>query len=164
MGRSATHQLLQIRERQQSDETHGIGTHHAEAGELVLLVVISRHHTQQRTVGYIDSRVDGHHEQIERVGIDPLTHRTEVGGVQQQREDESEGYRTEDEPRTIRSPTTLGTVGQRSHQRVGHHIEHTCHEHQRSRISHGQTEHIGEEQRESNRHHLPRNTSGSRIT
>ena len=47
MSRCTTHHLLQIREREQGDETHGVGTYHSERGELVLLIVILSHHTKQ---------------------------------------------------------------------------------------------------------------------
>ena len=43
----AAHHLLQIGERQQGDETHGVCTYHTEGGELVLLVVVGSHHAQQ---------------------------------------------------------------------------------------------------------------------
>ena len=42
-----THQSLQVRERQQSNKAHRIGTYHTETRELVLLVVVIGHHTQQ---------------------------------------------------------------------------------------------------------------------
>ena len=36
--------FLQVREGKQGDEAHGIGAHHAERGELVLLIVVVGHH------------------------------------------------------------------------------------------------------------------------
>ena len=79
----AAHHLLQIGERQQGDESHRIGTHHAERRELVLLVVFGGHHAEQRTVRHVDSGIDHHHHQVERVGPDTLAHRPELWGVEQ---------------------------------------------------------------------------------
>ena len=43
----STYHLLEIREREQGDESHGISTHHTERRELVLLIIIIGHHTEQ---------------------------------------------------------------------------------------------------------------------
>ena len=155
----ATHHLLQIGERQQGNEAHGVCTYHTERGELVLLVIVGSHHAQQRAVRHVDGGIDHHHEQIEGICPDALTYRTELWCVEQQGENQSQGYSTKDEPRAIGAPATLGAVGQRPHDRVGHHIEHTGYEHQHSRIGYGQSEDVGEEQREGNGHDLPRDTT-----
>ena len=146
----AAYHLLQIGEREQGDKAHGIGAYHAERRELVLLVVIIGHHAQQRAVRHVDGSVNGHHEQIERVGIDALAHGTEVGSVKQQCEDESQGDGTEDEPGTIGAPARLGAVGQTAHQGVGDHVKHARDEHQRCRVGNREAKDVGEKQRESN--------------
>ena len=64
--RTADH-LLDIREGDEGDESHGVRTDHTESGEPVFLVVIGGHHIQQRSVGHVDHGVTGHHEQVERV-------------------------------------------------------------------------------------------------
>ena len=160
---ASAHELLQIGERQQGDETHGVSTHHAEGGELVLLVVIVRHHAQQRTIRHVDGGIDDHHRQIEGIGPDALAHRTKLRRVEQQGEDETEGNSTKDEPGAIGAPAALCAVSQHSHHRVCHHVEHAGYEHQCSRIGYRQSEDIGEEQREGDGHHLPRYTTRSGI-
>ena len=75
---SAADKLLKIGEREQGDEAHGIGSHHAESGELVLLVVVVGHHTKQGAERHIDERIDQHHQYIEEVSIDSFAHRTEI--------------------------------------------------------------------------------------
>ena len=158
-----TNELNDVRERQQRDEPHGIGSYHAIRRELVFLVVVFRHHAEQRTVGHVHGSVDGHHQQVERVGPDAFAHRTEVGRVEQQGEDDAKGHGTEDEPRAIGAPARLCTIGQRSHQWVGNHIEHSCHKHQGGCVGHGQTENVGEEQRKGDRHDFPCDAAGSSV-
>ena len=145
MGRRSANHLLQIWERKQGNETHGVGTYHSERGELILLIVIFSHHAKQRTVRHIDCGIASHHEKVKRVGVDSLTDGTKVGRIEQQGENHAQGHGSEDKPWPIGAPATLGAVSQRTHQRVGNHIKHTRYEHQRSRVSHCQSEDIGEE-------------------
>ena len=67
---AAADHLLEVRETQQGNESHGIGADHAVGGEFVLLVVVRRHHAEQRAVGHVDRRVGHHHQQVERISID----------------------------------------------------------------------------------------------
>ena len=158
-----THQSLQVRERQQGHKSHGIGPHHTETRELVLLVVVIRHHTQQRTIRHIHCGVQGHHQQIQAISPDALTCQSKVRCVQQQGKHQSEGDGAKYQPGAIGAPFALCTVGERAHQRVGHHIKHTCYQHQRCRISECQSKHICKKQREGNRHDFPCDTTSSRI-
>ena len=139
--RTAYH-ALQIRKRQQGDKAHGISAYHTEAGELVFLVVIIRHHTQQRAVRHVYCRVHRHHQQIEAVCPDTLAYRSEVRRIEQEGEDQSEGNGTEYQPGAIRTPFALRTVCQRAHQRVSHHVKHSRYQHQRGRICKRQSKHI----------------------
>ena len=164
MGIGSAHHLLQIRKREQSDESHGVGSHHAERRELVFLIVVVGHHAQQRAVGHVHCGVNSHHQQIERISIDALAHRTEVGRIEQQGEDKSQGDRTEDEPGPVGAPTRLSAVGQAAHQRVGDHIEHACHEHQCGRVGYGETKNISKKQRKCYRHDFPGDASCGCIT
>ena len=159
----STHQSLQVRERQQGHKTHRIGTYHTETRELVLLVVVIRHHTQQRAIRHVHRGVQGHHQQIQTISPDTLTCQPEVRRVQQQGKHQSEGDGAEYQPGTIRTPFALCTVSERSHQRVGHHVKHTCNQHQRGCISECQSKHICKKQREGNRHNFPGDTTSRRI-
>ena len=159
----SAYQSLQIRERQQSDESHCIGSHHTETRELVLLVVIVGHHAQQRSVRHVHSSIHSHHQQIQAVSPYALACKSEVGGVEQQSEHQSEGNGSEYQPRAIGSPLALCAIGQRSHQRVGNHVKHTRDEHQRCCIGKGKSKHICKEQREGYRHDFPCDTSSSCI-
>ena len=47
MGSRTTYHLLEIWKREQGNESHGISTHHTERRELVLLIIIIGHHTEQ---------------------------------------------------------------------------------------------------------------------
>ena len=76
--RGAAHHLLQVRERQQGDESHRVGADHPVGRELVLLVVIGGHHAQQRAVRHVHGRIDRHHQQVHRVRVDALAHGAEV--------------------------------------------------------------------------------------
>ncbi len=134
MSSCSAHHLLEIWEREQSGKTHRVCSHHTERRELVFLVVVISHHTEQRTVWHIHHRIDCHHQQIEGVSIDALAHRTEVWGIEQEGENQSERYGSIDEPRTIGSEATLGAVGKTTHQRVCDDIEHTGDEHQHGGI------------------------------
>ena len=160
----STYHLLEIRERKQGDESHGISTHHTERRELVLLIIILGHHTEQRAVRHIHHGIYRHHQQIEGVSIDSLAHRTEVWCIEQEGEYQSERNGTIDEPRTVGTETALGTVGKSTHQRVSNHIEHAGYEHQYCRIRKRESEDICKKQRKSDRHHLPYNTTRSGIT
>ena len=111
MLRGAAHHLLQIREREQRYKPHGIGAHHAVGRELVLLVVIGGHHSEQRAVWHVHRCVGNHHEQVERVGPDAFAQRPEVGCIEQQGKDESEGHGPKEQPGSIGAPSGLGSVG-----------------------------------------------------
>ena len=164
MSGCSTYHFLKIWEREQGDETHRIGTHHTEGRELVFLVIILGHHTEQRTVRYIHHGINRHHQQIEGVSIDALAHRSEIRRVKQESENQSERNGSIDEPRAIGAETTLGTVGKGTHQRVGNHIKHTSHQHQYGGIGKRESEDIGKEERKGDRHHLPYDAAGSGIT
>ena len=161
--RTAYH-FLKIRKREQGDETHRISSHHAEGRELILLVIVLGHHTEQRTVRHIHHGINRHHQQIEGVGIDALAHRSKIRGIEQERENQSERNGTIDEPRAIGAEATLGTVGKGTHQRVGNHIKHTSHQHQYGSIGKRESEDIGKEERKGDRHHLPYDAARSGIT
>ena len=163
MGSSTAHHLLKIWEREQCGESHRIGTHHTEGRELVFLVIILGHHTEQGTIRYIHHRIYRHHQKIEDIGIDTLAHRTEIRRIEQERENQSERNGSINQPGTIGTEATLCTVGKTTHQRVGHHIKHTSHQHQHGSIGKRESEDIGKKQRESDRHHLPNDTTGSGI-
>ena len=47
MSGRTTYHFLEIWERKQGNESHGISTHHTERRELVLLIIILGHHTEQ---------------------------------------------------------------------------------------------------------------------
>ena len=142
----SSHQFLKVRDGEQGNEAHRIGTNHTEGGELVLLVVITGHHTEHRTVRHVDGSIYHHHHQIECICPDALAHRSKLRSVKQQGEDQTEGNCPEDEPGTIGAPAALGTVCQGSHDGVGDHIKHSCDEHQRRRIGNGQSEDVRKEQ------------------
>ena len=163
MGIAAANHLLQIGKGKEGDEAHGIGTDHAVGGKLVFLVVVGGHHSKQRSVRHIDGCIDRHHQEIERIGPDALAHGAELRSVEEQGEDEAEGYGSEEEPGAIRSPARLRAVSQRAHERVGDDVEQACHEHQRGGVGHGQTEDVGEKEGESDGHHLPRDSASSGI-
>ena len=101
MGSRTTYHLLEIWEREQGDESHCISTYHTERRELVLLIIILGHHTEQRTIRHIHHRIYRHHQEIESVSIDSLAHRSEVWGIEQECEYQSERNGTIDEPRTV---------------------------------------------------------------
>lgn len=155
---------LQIREGEERDEAHGISPYHPVRRELVLLIVIVGHNAQEGAVGYVDGGVDSHHEQIDAIGIDTLAGLSQVVRVEQQGEDKSERNGAEEDPRTVCTPARLRAVCQRAHERVGDHIEETRHEHQRGSIGKRETKDVGEEQRESDRHDLPRYTTSGGIS
>ena len=141
----AADKLLKIGEGEQGDEAHGIGTHHAESGELVLLVVVVGHHAKQRAERHIDERIDQHHQYIEEVSVDALAHRTKIRRIEQQGEDDAQGDGTKDDPRTVGAPAALRAVSNDADDRVDEDINETRHQHQHGSIVEGQAEDIGEE-------------------
>ena len=154
LGAPADH-FLEVREGKQRHEAHCIGTDHPVGGELVLLVVIGRHHAEQRAVGHVDGGIGHHHQQIEGIGIDAHPGRAQVRRIEQQGEDDAQRNGAENQPGTIGAPAGLGTVGDGAHQRVRHHIEQARHQHEGGGIGDREAEDIGKEQREGDGHHFP---------
>ena len=88
---------------------------------------------------------------------------TQLQAKEQECENQSERNGSINQPGTIGTEAALCTVGKTTHQRVGHHIKHTSHQHQHGSIGKRESEDIGKKQRESDRHHLPNDTAGSGI-
>ena len=160
----AAHEFLQIGKRQQRDEAHGVGPHHAVGGELVLLVVVVGHHTEQRAVGNVDHGVADHHEDVEEIGIEPLAGKTKVGRIEQKGKDDAQRHRAKDDPGTVGAPTALRAVGYCSHDGIGDDIYQACHEHQHGRIIESQSENISKEQRKGYGHDFPCDASGCCVS
>ena len=83
---------LKIREGEQHHKAHGVGSYHPVRGELVLLVVIVRHHAQKGAVRDVHGRIHHHRQQIEGVGINALAGRAQIRGIQQQGKDRRRPY------------------------------------------------------------------------
>ena len=164
MRRGATHHLLQVREGKQGDKAHRIGTDHPVGRELVLLVVIGGHHAQQRAVGHVHGGIDGHHQQVQRVRVNPLAHGAEIGRIQQQGENNAQRNGAEDEPGTVGAPLGLRPVGERAHHRVGDHVEQAGDQHQGGGIGNRQAEDVRKEQGERNGHDFPGDATGGGVT
>ena len=159
--------LLQVREREQRDEPHRVSPHHTKSRELILLIVVFRHHTEQRAIRHVDSSVHHHHKEIEQIDVYALEKISVFSGnlrrIEQEREDESKGNSPEDEPRTVGSKARLGAVSQTAHDGVSDYVKQTSNKHQCCSICKRKTKHVGEIQRKSDRHNLPSDTTGSRI-
>ena len=158
------HHPLEVREGKQHHKAHGIGAHHPVGGELVLLVVVIRHYAQKGPVRHIHRRVHHHHQQVHRVGIDTLSGRPQVRGIEQQGEHQAQRNGAKNEPGPIGSPARPGAVCNGTHHRVRNHIEQAGDQHEGRRIGHGEAEDIGEKERKSDGHNLPGDSAGGGVT
>ena len=160
----AADEALEVRYADEGDETHGIGADHTEGGELVPFVRVLCHDVEQRTIRHVDHGIAGHHEQVEAIGPDTLAGEPKFRREEQEGKDDTEGYRTEDEPWTVGAPAGLGSVGNRAHEWVRDDIKHAGDEHEYARVRESEPEDIRKEHREGDGHDLPGDAAGSGIT
>ena len=139
----------------QGDERAAVGEEHTEGAEHRLLVGVVGHHAQHGTIGHVDTRIDGHHQDIRHVGPDELGTVLPVGCGEQQDAADGEQRSHPQQIGAVLAPARVGTVGDDTHHGVGDGIPYTRDEQQHAGIYERQSEDVGVEYRQVVGEHLP---------
>ena len=139
----------------QGDEAAAVGEEHAVGGEDGLRVRIVRHHAEHGSVGDVDGRVDGHHQDIGDVCPDQFAGRPEVGRGEHQYAAEGEGKGHPEQVGAVFAPPRMGAVGNDAHHGVGDGVPDAGDQQQEARVRQAQAVDVGIEQRQIIGEYLP---------